>query len=59
MQQIWANSYYTRIPAEMNLLTGTVGQPRGPSIQEMMLLAGSLEGYGVFLEYVVDMIPQR
>lgn len=59
MQQLWNGSYYTRIPGEMNLLTGTVGQPRGPSLQEMMLIAGNLEGYGVFLEYVVDMIPQR
>lgn len=59
MQQIWNNSYYTRIPGEMNLLTGLVGQPRGPSIQEMMLLSASLEGHGVFLEYIVDMIPQR
>ncbi len=59
MQQIWNNSYYTRIPGEMNLLTGLVGQPRGPSIQEMMLLSASLDGHGVFLEYIVDMIPQR
>jgi hypothetical protein len=56
MQRLWNGSYYTRIPNEMNLLTDMVGQPRGPSIFEMMVVAGSLQGYGVFLEYVVDSI---
>ncbi|NLF49847.1 MAG: hypothetical protein GX577_01800 [Leptolinea sp.] len=59
MQQLWSGSYFTRIPEEMSLLTNLVGQPRGPSIQEMMQVAGSIEGHGVFLEYIVDMIPQR
>jgi hypothetical protein len=57
MQNIWQGSYYTRIPDEMNLLKDLVGQPRGPSIFEMMVVSGSLQGYGVFLEYITDMIP--
>lgn len=57
MQRLWQGSYYTRIPTEINLLKGLVGQPRGPSIREMMNVAGTLEGYGVFLEYIVDFIP--
>jgi hypothetical protein len=56
MQPLWKDSYYTRIPNELNLLTGSVGQPRGPSIREMMGIAGALKGYGVFLEYIVDTI---
>ncbi len=56
MQRLWDGSYYTRIPNEKNLLTDMVGQPRGPSIFEMMVVAGNLQGYGVFLEYVVDSI---
>jgi hypothetical protein len=56
MQRLWNGSYYTRIPNEMNLLTGMVGQPRGPSIREMMGVATALQGYGVFLEYIVDTI---
>lgn len=59
MQQLWANSYYTRIPNEMNILQGMVGQPLGPSILEMMGIAGALQGYGVFLEYVVDAVPEH
>jgi hypothetical protein len=57
MQNLWQGSYYTRIPGEMNLLTGMVGQPRGPSIQEMMKVTSALGGYGVFLEYITDTIP--
>lgn len=57
MQNLWNDSYYTRIPTETNLLTGLVGQPRGPSIVEMMGVAKALQGYGVFLEYIVDSIP--
>lgn len=57
MQQLWANSYYTRIPNELNILQGMTGQPLGPSIREMMGIAGALQGYGVFLEYIVDAIP--
>ncbi|HEX7556516.1 MAG TPA: hypothetical protein VF338_07810, partial [Leptolinea sp.] len=56
MQPLWKDSYYTRIPNELNLLKGLVGQPRGPSIREMMGVAGELKGYGVFLEYIVDTI---
>lgn len=57
MQRLWNGSYYTRIPTETNLLSGMVGQPRGPSIVEMMNVAQALQGYGVFLEYIVDSIP--
>jgi hypothetical protein len=57
MQQLWANSYYTRIPNDLNILKGMTGQPLGPSIREMMGIAGALQGYGVFLEYIVDAIP--
>ncbi len=57
MQRLWNDSYYTRIPTEMNLLSGMVGQPRGPSIVEMMGVAQALQGYGVFLEYIVDAVP--
>ncbi len=56
MQRLWDGSYYTRIPNEMNILTDNVGQPRGPSILEMMGIANALQGYGVFLEYIVDTI---
>ncbi len=59
MQHLWNGTYYTRIPEEMNLLTGMVGQPRGPSLLEMMGVASVLQGQGVFLEYIVDMVPQR
>ncbi|NMB55265.1 MAG: hypothetical protein GYA15_11240 [Leptolinea sp.] len=57
MQNLWQGSYYTRIPGEINLLTGMVGQPRGPSIQEMMKITSALGGHGVFLEYITDTIP--
>jgi hypothetical protein len=57
MQQLWTNSYYTRIPNELNILQGMAGQPLGPSIREMMGIAGALHGYGVFMEYIVDAVP--
>lgn len=57
MQMLWTDSYYTRIPKELNVLKGMAGQPLGPSIKEMMGIAGALQGYGVFLEYIVDSIP--
>jgi hypothetical protein len=59
MQHLWTDSYYTRIPNELNILQGMVGQPLGPSILEMMGIAGALQGYGVFLEYIVDAIPEH
>ena len=59
LQQLWAGSYYTRIPNEMNILQGMAGQPLGPSILELMGIAGALQGYGVFLEYVVDAVPEH
>jgi hypothetical protein len=58
-QQLWNNSYYTRIPNELNILQGMAGQPLGPSIRELMGIAGALQGYGVFLEYIVDTVPEH
>jgi hypothetical protein len=59
MQQLWVNSYYTRIPGELNILQGMAGQPLGPSIRELMGIAGALHGYGVFMEYIVDAVPEH
>jgi hypothetical protein len=56
MQRLWRDSYYTRIPTDLKFLFDRVGQPRGPSIREMMGMAKELNGYGVFLEYIVDTI---
>lgn len=56
MKRLWDGSYYTKVPADPNLLIKRVGQPRGPSIRELMGLASELKGYGVFLEYIVDTI---
>ncbi|MEI8132101.1 MAG: hypothetical protein WCG34_06680 [Leptolinea sp.] len=56
MQRLWNNSYYTKIPTDLNFLFDRVGQPRGPSIRELMGLASELKGFGVFLEYIVDTI---
>jgi hypothetical protein len=47
----------TRVFPRKRTLSGMVGQPRGPSIVEMMNVAQALQGYGVFLEYIVDSIP--
>jgi len=56
MQRLWNNSYYTKIPTDLNFLFDRVGQPRGPSIREIMGMAKELNGYGVFLEYIIDTI---
>jgi hypothetical protein len=56
MRRLWDGSYYTKIPADLALLKNHAGQPRGPSIRELMGLATELQGYGVFLEYIVDTI---
>lgn len=56
MRRLWEPSYYTLIPTDLNFLFERVGQPRGPSIRELMGLASELQGYGVFLEYIVNTI---
>lgn len=56
MRRLWEGSYYTKIPTDLSFLNERVGQPRGPSIREMMGLASELQGYGVFLEYIVDTV---
>jgi hypothetical protein len=56
MRRLWDGSYYTKIPTDLKLLNERVGQPRGPSIREMMGLASELKGNGVFLEYIVDTV---
>ena len=56
MQRLWNNSYYTKIPTDLNFLFDRVGQPRGPSIRELMGMAGELKGFGVFIEYITDTI---
>jgi hypothetical protein len=55
-RRLWDGSYYTKIPTDLNLLNDRVGQPRGPSIREIMGLASELKGIGVFLEYIVDAV---
>ncbi|MHC1781984.1 MAG: hypothetical protein AB9891_04320 [Anaerolineaceae bacterium] len=57
MRLLWQDSYYTRIPADLNILMDNVGQPRGPNLREMMSIARGLGGLGVFLDYVIDPIP--
>ena len=56
MRHLWDGSYYTLIPGDLNILNSRVGQPRGPSLRELMGIAGELHGAGVFLEYIVDTI---
>jgi hypothetical protein len=56
MKRLWETSYYTKIPADLSILTSRVGQPRGPSIRELMGLASELKGYGVFIEYITDTV---
>jgi hypothetical protein len=56
MRRLWDGSYYTQIPADLNILIKRVGQPRGPSIRELMGLAVELQGYGVFVEYLTDTV---
>lgn len=56
MKLLWQDSYYTRIPTDPKILTESVGQPRGPNLREMMIIAQSLGGVGVFLDYITDPI---
>jgi hypothetical protein len=57
MRLLWQNSYYTRIPTDLNILMDNAGQPRGPNLREMMSIAKGLGGLGVFLDYAIDPIP--
>lgn len=57
MRLLWQDSYYTRIPTNLNILFDNVGQPRGPNLREMMAVAKGLGGLGVFLDYITEPIP--
>jgi hypothetical protein len=57
MRLLWQDSYYTRIPTNLNILFDNAGQPRGPNLREMMTIAKGLGGLGVFLDYITDPIP--
>jgi hypothetical protein len=58
MKLLWADSYFTRFSQNPDMLKDNVGQPRGPSIKELMELISAWPDtdVGVFLDYIIDPI---
>lgn len=58
MKLLWADSYFTRFSQNPDMLKDNVGQPRGPSIKELMELISAWpdSDVGVFLDYIIDPI---
>ncbi len=58
MKLLWADSYFTRFSQNPDMLKDNVGQPRGPSINELMELISAWPDtdVGVFLDYIIDPI---
>jgi len=58
MKLLWADSYFTRFNQNPDMLKDNVGQPRGPSIRELMELISAWPDtdVGVFIDYIIDPI---
>lgn len=57
MKLLWEDSYYTRFSQNPDMLKDNVGQPRGPSLKELMtLMTAWPQDLGVFLDYLTDPI---